>query len=73
VFILASHNSEFVKSRHIPQITQIFPFFLIRTLRTAGHFIYADAPSDSRENVKMYLDNLLELSARTQKRFIKMH
>mmetsp|Transcript_9709 Transcript_9709/g.12686 ORF Transcript_9709/g.12686 Transcript_9709/m.12686 type:complete len:439 (-) Transcript_9709:40-1356(-) len=58
VLFIAGGRSEFIKSSHLQEISQMFPNYLIRTLHGAGHFVMTDAPKDSLKNVKMYLDNL---------------
>lgn len=55
-FFIHGGQSRFVRSSHMPTISQYFPNHLLTTIRGAGHWIHAEAPDDTTALLKKFLD-----------------
>lgn len=56
VLIINGGQSRFVRHAHLNQISQFFPNHAIMTVRSAGHWVHAEAPDDTASLLKQFLD-----------------
>jgi pimeloyl-ACP methyl ester carboxylesterase len=55
-FFIHGGQSRFVRHSYLPSITNYFPNHLLTTIRGAGHWIHAEAPDDTTQLLKRFLD-----------------
>jgi len=55
-FFINGGSSQFVRAKHMPIIADLFPNFMLTTIRGAGHWVHAEAPDDTLALLKRYLD-----------------
>lgn len=48
--------SKFVQNSHVETISKYFPNYLLTSIRSAGHWIHAEAPEPTLAMLKRYLD-----------------
>ena len=48
--------SKFVQNSHVETISSYFPNYLLTSIRSAGHWIHAEAPEPTLAMIKRYLD-----------------
>jgi len=56
VFIINGGQSRFVRHSHMDQIALLFPNHMLTTIRSAGHWVHAEAPERCVALLKKYLD-----------------
>eukprot|EP00934_Nitzschia_sp_Nitz4_P006264 Nitzschia sp. Nitz4//scaffold52_size167869//88143//89174//NITZ4_002280-RA/size167869-processed-gene-0.131-mRNA-1//-1//CDS//3329554047//6254//frame0 len=56
VLIINGGQSRFVRHAHLNQISEFFPNHAIMTVRSAGHWVHAEAPDNTAALLQQYLD-----------------
>ena len=55
-FFVQGGNSRFISSRHLPEISAMFPRFKLATIRNCGHWVHSEDPEQTIKNVQLFLD-----------------
>mmetsp|Transcript_67282 Transcript_67282/g.109082 ORF Transcript_67282/g.109082 Transcript_67282/m.109082 type:complete len:419 (-) Transcript_67282:167-1423(-) len=55
-FFVQGGKSRFISSRHLPEISSMFPRFTLQTIRNAGHWVHSEDPETTVNNVQKFLD-----------------
>jgi esterase len=53
--ILKGSKSDFVKSSHLPAISNLFPHYTLATIRDAGHWLHFERPEQSASKVADFI------------------
>ena len=56
VLFIKGGASKFVQNSHLETIQSYFPNYLLTSIRSAGHWLHAEAPEDTIAMLKRYLD-----------------
>ena len=56
VLFIKGGASKFVQNSHLEVIQSYFPNYLLTSIRSAGHWLHAEAPEDTIAMLKRYLD-----------------
>ena len=56
VLFIKGGASKFVQNSHLETIQSFFPNYLLTSIRSAGHWLHAEAPEDTIAMLKRYLD-----------------
>lgn len=56
VLFIKGGASKFVQNSHLDTIQSYFPNYLLTSIRSAGHWLHAEAPEDTIAMLKRYLD-----------------
>ena len=56
VLFIKGGASKFVQNSHLDTIQTYFPNYLLTSIRSAGHWLHAEAPEDTIAMLKRYLD-----------------
>ncbi|CAM9556430.1 unnamed protein product [Ectocarpus sp. 13 AM-2016] len=53
---VAGGNSRYIRSQHLKEIGNLFPRFVVSTIKDAGHWVHADNPTETLRLAKSFLD-----------------
>ena len=60
VLILKGAKSSFVRSSHVPSISQLFPLFTVASVDDAGHWLHSERPAEVADKVSTFLRRAAE-------------
>jgi pimeloyl-ACP methyl ester carboxylesterase len=53
--VLKAGNSDFVKTKHVPSIQNLFPRYTLATLRGSGHWLHSEKPNETADAIQKFI------------------